>query len=55
MILGPITQRIELSSEDFIERVNILLDIDYNSCNWSWVLDPHKPVLPPLFPKISPQ
>ena len=48
---SPITQGVKLTTDEFMEWANRLLNIDYDSYNWSWLLDPHKPVVPPDVPK----
>ena len=41
-----------LLTADVEVKLRRLTAIDYNSHNWSWLLDPNKPLEPPVIPKV---
>ena len=50
----PITPGPELDLTEFMERAEQLYWVKYDMHNWSQLLDPNRPAVPPVIPKGRP-
>jgi len=51
--MEPIFQVVESTSKEVKARALKLYQITYNYRNWSWLLNPKRPVMPPVIPRPS--
>ena len=50
--LGPVHRGGALPPADIEAKLRKLTTINYNCRNWSWLLDPNRPSVPPVIPKV---